>query len=96
MLKKFLKQLQGEKTRRDIYLYSIFVNKQEAIWDVEVENNSGNNGSEMIEFIIFKKHNNDSKLQWAGLHLLRNLFGKLPLEIALKGKKICLEPTDLS
>lgn len=58
MLKKILKQLQGEKTRRDIYLYSIFVNKQEAIWDVEVENNSGNNGSEMIEFIILREMKN--------------------------------------
>lgn len=54
----FLKQLQGEKTRGDIYLYSRFVNKQEKVWDVDAGNNSGNNGSEMIEFIILRETQN--------------------------------------
>lgn len=57
---KFFKQLQGETTRGGIYLYSIFVNKQEEIWDVEVKKNSGNNDSEMIAFIILREMRNSS------------------------------------
>lgn len=57
---KFFKQLQGETTRGGIYLYSIFVNKQEEVWDVEVKKNSGNNDSEMIEFIILREMRNSS------------------------------------
>lgn len=36
------------------------MNRQEEVWDVEVENNSVNNGSEMIEVIILKETKNSS------------------------------------
>lgn len=57
---KFFKQLKGEKNKGDIYLYSVFLNRQEEVWGVEVENDSVNNGSEMIEIIILKETKNSS------------------------------------
>ena len=53
-----MKQLRGETTRGGTYLYSLFMNKQEVVWDVKVKTSFDDHGSEMMEFIVLREMRN--------------------------------------
>lgn len=52
----FFKQWWGEAARGGMYLDSLFMNKQEVVWDVKVKTSFGDNGNEIMEFIVLRLH----------------------------------------
>lgn len=91
------KQLWGDTTRGGTFLNSLFVNKQEAVWDVMVKNSFDHNGSEMMDFVVPREmRNSGSRIMILDFSELNGLLGKIPLVNALKEKLIYFWPTDLS
>lgn len=96
-----LKQAQGKPNMGYNLLGFLFLNKEEVVWDVKIKNSFCNSGSEMMKLVILREvRNESSRIMTLGIieltGLFRDLFCKLPLEAAPKGKLIYLGPTDLS